>query len=306
MTEQLAPEGEAELEGTPPENEPPAEPEGNPELEKEARDMGWRPREEWRGDPDDWRDAEDFVRRGKEVLPIVSAENRKLRAELARQSDDFKKTVANLERMSKSALQQQRTQIEAKYEAEKEKAVELGDTKAYRAADKAQKDKLKEFDEANKPEQAKQDGGISPEDEATAKSWWQANPQLEAAVAKSPTIAGAVNEEWANVNAEMFGAPIEDRLQAVKERVVEQFGERIGIKAKSNGSRAPTVEGAGGRGTGSVGSGKQWNKLPAEAKAQADEFIKENGLFLENGEKVETHLQVARERYATDYFEAQQ
>ncbi|HDA7234988.1 TPA: hypothetical protein O5T43_002567 [Staphylococcus aureus] len=50
--------------------------------------------------------------------------------------------------------------------------------------------------------------------------------------------------------------------------------------------------------------GSKFSKLPADAKAQADKFIKEDGLFLEKGETVEKNLSQARERYAAAYLES--
>ena len=34
-------------------------------YEGEAREMGWRPKEEWQGEPEKWRDAKEFVERGE-------------------------------------------------------------------------------------------------------------------------------------------------------------------------------------------------------------------------------------------------
>jgi len=35
------------------------------QYEVDAREMGWRPKTEWEGDPDKWRDAKEFVERGE-------------------------------------------------------------------------------------------------------------------------------------------------------------------------------------------------------------------------------------------------
>jgi len=34
-------------------------------YEQEAREMGWRPKDEWEGDPEKWRDSKEFVERGE-------------------------------------------------------------------------------------------------------------------------------------------------------------------------------------------------------------------------------------------------
>ena len=34
-------------------------------YEGQAREMGWRPKDEWEGEPEKWRDAKEFVERGE-------------------------------------------------------------------------------------------------------------------------------------------------------------------------------------------------------------------------------------------------
>jgi len=53
-----APEGDVidQVEGTPPKPPP---------YESEAREQGWRPKDEWEGDPDKWRTAKEFTERGE-------------------------------------------------------------------------------------------------------------------------------------------------------------------------------------------------------------------------------------------------
>jgi hypothetical protein len=50
-------------------------------YESEARQQGWMPQEEFKGDPDRWTDAETFVRRADEVLPILKKRDRILKQE---------------------------------------------------------------------------------------------------------------------------------------------------------------------------------------------------------------------------------
>ena len=54
----------------------------NPDVEREARNMGWMPKEDFKGDPERWVDAEEFVERGKHVMPILLKNNERLQKEL--------------------------------------------------------------------------------------------------------------------------------------------------------------------------------------------------------------------------------
>lgn len=65
---------------------PPSTPEPSP-IEQKARTMGWVPKEEWSGDPDEWRSAREFVDRGSlfkkiEHLNAQRAEDRKVITEM--------------------------------------------------------------------------------------------------------------------------------------------------------------------------------------------------------------------------------
>ena len=48
------------------------------EVETKARTMGWLPKEKFKGPESSWVDAEQYVKRGEEILPILKANNDKL------------------------------------------------------------------------------------------------------------------------------------------------------------------------------------------------------------------------------------
>src|SRR3990167_4165256 len=193
-------EGEGQQAGA---QEPVVETPAVREVEAKAREMGWKPKDEYKDDPDKWRPADEFLRRGEEILPFVQKENRRLKERLSKVETESAEKIANLERMSAAALKAQRAQIESQYEGLKEKAVELCDTKQYRAADKAQKDALKEFDAAA-TEPAKENGkgrtktGLPADEEAVLDDWLKSNESWY----KSPKLQGAADEAWVDVRSE--------------------------------------------------------------------------------------------------------
>ena len=69
------------------------------QVEQDAMDMGWLPEDKYTGDPAKWVDAETFVKRGEEVLPIMKANNRKLLDELRHTKDE----VSQLKTATKTA-----------------------------------------------------------------------------------------------------------------------------------------------------------------------------------------------------------
>src|SRR5271154_5862973 len=49
-----------------------------------AKQMGWAPQEEFRGDPSKWIDADEYVRRGEQLMPILRANNERLMEEVGK------------------------------------------------------------------------------------------------------------------------------------------------------------------------------------------------------------------------------
>jgi hypothetical protein len=276
----------------------------DPKVEAEAREMGWIPQDKFKGDPALWRPADEYVKRGRELMPLVQAENRRLKKEMDALRSETKETIANLGRMSKVALDRQRDQLVAQYDAQKEKAVELGDKRAYETAKKAEATALKDFDKAaaeaggekDKPKTADQPGGskLPARDQAAMDEWLEDNAWFTT----SRVLRVAADDAYDEVKKEMPAASMAEVLAEVRSRVEAEYPQKFGKKPTA--SSAPKVEGGGNRGGG--GNGRTWDKLPADVKAIADDMIKGDGLFLEKGEKAATHLGAARERYAKEYL----
>lgn len=54
----------------------------SPEIVEEATSLGWVPKDKWRGKESDWSPADEFVEKGRHVLPIMAENNKRLRADL--------------------------------------------------------------------------------------------------------------------------------------------------------------------------------------------------------------------------------
>jgi hypothetical protein len=84
-----------------------------------AREMGWAPRDEWRGDPDQWKDAKTFLKTTVDINRNLSKDVRELRqtqAQLAR-------TAATI---TERAVAEERERLTAQFR----EAVEAGDAEA--------------------------------------------------------------------------------------------------------------------------------------------------------------------------------
>lgn len=109
--------------------------EAPPTLEGLAGEMGWRPQEEWKGDPTKWKPAHEFMRSTVDV-------NHKLHNRLKGMEEQIGNMARTSAQVTERALAKQREELQAV----KDEAFETGDRETFMRADKA----LNELPEAPK------------------------------------------------------------------------------------------------------------------------------------------------------------
>lgn len=305
----LAPEVVAPESGTPiPGEAPPpsSAPETN-DTESRARAMGWVSKEEFRGPPDNWRDADEFVRRGEEELPIMRERNRDmtrrladLEAKLNQRDQTYAQQVQNLERMSTLALQRQRDQLVSSYENAMREAAQMGDVQRYDQLRQDMGQQVHHFDtqvrqhvygqQQRHPQQPQMDqqnrpagSDMPPDDKQTIDGWAARNPWFTA----DAELQGAMIMHYSRLQREQPNMSLRDRMEAAERATKGQYASRFGMAHQPGGQ---SVEGGGGRVPVSFTRKKGASDLPADARAQGQRFVKE-GLFK------------SMDEYATRYFE---
>lgn len=240
------------------------------EILDEAMAEGWRPEEEYNGKAP-WVDAETFVKRGREINPILKKNNDRLLAEIK-----SLKAEVDSSKMSVKKLEEHNANIETKaYEralkdlkTQRREAMKQGELDAAMDIEAAIEDM-----EENKPqpvvveEQLQNAPKIDPvftEWATRNKSWYNdQNPDML-------DYANAVGLRLRRQDADnkMVGEPFLDEiLKAVKKQFPEKFTSRR--------EAASTVEGSSG-GRGSSGNGDtRLADLPPEARAAFKELAKE-------------------------------
>lgn len=291
------------------------------EVEK-AKEMGWKAPADWKGSPPrggKFLKAKEYLERAETVIPIMRSENKKLKDELKEARDELKSfkdemagTVAKMAKMSKVALDRQRTQLEDKYSAAIDAATEVGDKEKVRELRKAEREDLKAYDEAaEEAAEVKTEKGKESVNDALPKdvqetighwigenAWYSGDPEMQA----------VANAYHGKLLKDKPGLTLTENLEETRKYVAKRYPEKFKVEDEPDENeddkpaRGSRVEG-GSRMAGG-GSGSKFSKLPADAKAQCDKFIKEDGLFLEKGETVDKDLAKARERYATQYLES--
>lgn len=280
-------------------------------VEEKARNMGWKPKDEFPGDPEKWVEADEFVRRGEEVLPIVQASNRKLRES----NEQMNARLIELERQNRAnaaaleAIQEENRQQTVQTTERSIEVITVEIAAAREAGDVAREFQL--IDERNDAKEAlkaakqkpqvkqtmqQPNGGAdpaqTPEFQQFLKDnpWWQTDGVMRAASIEIQNQLYADGQITA-------ATPQADRLAMVAEATLKKFG----VKDNGRRQRASRVESGGGPGTGgSEGeAGKTYADLPTEAKAACDKAAKR--LTFGEGKRYKD-LAAWRASYAKTYY----
>lgn len=298
-------------EAPPPSREPDA-PAVN-DTESRARAMGWVSKDEFRGPPENWRDADEFVRRGEEELPIVRERNRDLTRKLAdleaklnQRDQTYTQQVQRLERMSQLALERQYDQLRSSYETAMREAVQMGDVQRY---DQLRQDyghqvnafqnqlrqdvgqpQQPQFDQQRQqrpnqpfPPPVQAQGEIPPQDRSTIDQWAARNPWFTT----NDELHAAMQLEYVKVKRNNPNMALGDALSTAEKNLKGQYADMFGMGRPTGGQ---TVEGGSGRVPVSFTRTRGARDLPADARAQGQRFVKD-GLFK------------SLDEYATRYFE---
>lgn len=269
------------------------------DIESKARNQGWVPQEEWRGDPEKWRPADEFVKRGEELLPVALERSRaaerkaqELEARLAAKERESEEKLARLERMSTTALQRQREQLENAYKHAMREAVTSGDTQRFDQLDRDRNLAISDFDkqvheQVNPQRQPGQPPQLPPDVERQVSTWVQQNEWFN----RDPELNQVAQIHHQRLLRDKPGLSIAENLAETAKYVRGRYPDKFGSSERQ--IIAPMVEGGGGRMAATASpKSKSANDLPADVRSVGERYVKQ-GLFKDLNE-------YAREYFAQD------
>jgi hypothetical protein len=235
-------------------------------AEIEAAQFGWVPETEYKVNPEEWKDAETFLKRGKEIngflrkdLEKIKSKNQTLESELAEirgTMEEFRKYHNETEaRAYKRALDDLKKQkVEAIEQGDGARVIEIDDTI----------ESIKEAQAKPTPVvEKKQDATYDKDyfDWLKTNVWYESDPELRA-------FAHIVGEE---LNATKSGKVGKAFYEEVAKQVKETYPEKFQNPARSMGMVDSSSDGR----SPSVSKKRGYNNLPPEAKAACDKFVKQ-------------------------------
>jgi len=239
-------------------------------YESEASQQGWKPEEDFSGDPERWVDAQTFVERGEQFVGLMKPRLDKLEKQLKYQeklNTDMKGYVDAQERRSQKEVKE----LQAQLKDTRKRAIATGDGEAFEKAD----EQLKELDaQPTAP----------PQEQPWVTEWLGENSWYN-----SDTTLRVVADNYSD-QLRMLNPSLTEKefLDKVSEHVKAEMPHKF---VNPNSRQSPDVEGDGGRLSGGGDSTAQtYKNLPPEAKATCTRLIKE-GIISD------------KEEYATLYFE---
>lgn len=221
------------------------------EIEEQAREQGWVPKEEWKGPEDKWTDAKTFVDKGEKITGILKSRVDRQQAEIE-SLKNANKEFGQLQKKIQEKLKKDNEALLAQLEAKRAAAITEGDGTEFTRLDR----EIKSVERDLKP---------TPE---------VSNPLGEAWLA---------DNEWYNTNLKLqtYADGLVDRIisegytgkayfSELTRRVKEAFPDDFGNPNKEK----PNAVETGGDKVKKDSKAKSYDNLPDYAKESCDKFVK--------------------------------
>ena len=227
----------------------------SPNHEARAREMGWTPKEEFKGDPDKWVEAKDWIERAplydNKQNPFFD-EMKKLR----RRSRTLEKTVDELKQHYSKVEETAYQRAVETLKQQKLTALEEGDHKAVIQID----DKIDELKEQ------KRTAVSEPKIDPVFETWLENNPWYD----NDPKMRAYADEVGVRFAQDNPGRAVHDVFEYAAERVQSRFADKI----RNSKREQPAAVEAGRTSPGKSGK-PRWSDMPEHFQRAGDKFVRQ-------------------------------
>jgi len=251
-------------------------------AEFRARSMGWRPKEEWHGPADQWKDASAFVKVADERAPLLRKEVEKLTSDGMAMRRALQEMARNNRQLHEQIAQAQATTLESQMR----QAEEIGDTKT--VAELAQKlGEQRAVQQARKAQAEaaeRQQNTVNPDEIPAFRQWHAKNPWY----GQDQDLTDYANTVAARQAAQKY-SPHDPEFYESAARMVAAYaatqGKAINPQPAARAQAGPQGESAIRRTApnGSRVAKKGWNDISGPERDIGRELIK-SGVFKNEAE----------------------
>jgi hypothetical protein len=264
----------------------------DPQVEERAKVQGWVPKEEFRGDPANWRPADEFVKRADEMMPIMKSVNKKLESQVGNLTKELSDTKGMIQKMVKIQSKYSDDFYDSKIsdlKTQKLQAVKDGDIELYVKLENQESGlKKPENIEISKTDNDSSNmNSMHPE----VQRWIEENSKWFGYDKEMTDYAMFAGEQMKNENNPLALPGQEYAFcEEVKRRVQATFPGKF----KNPNQNRTDLDESNLRGGDdlNVGDKKTWNDLPTEAKQQCQKLLNEIPGY-------------TKEKYIQDYYEGE-
>jgi hypothetical protein len=244
----------------------------SPDYDALAGEMGWTPKEKFRGDPAKWVDAETFYEKGQHVLPIVksklkeeTAARLKLEAELKQTRQD---TIALKQHMEKASAREKAELASeiARLKQERITAIQEGDGVRVDQVET----RIEELKAAQKEEVKPVQQQVRQEVHPAYAEWVKDNKWYQS----DAVMTAYVNARAYEMN--LGGHSLEDTLKAIDVEIRERFPEKFQDKS----TERPSAHRGGS--VAKKAAPNSYEAMPLEDQKACDRMVKQYGLKRED------------------------
>ena len=241
------------------------------ESEEKAKRLGWVPKDEFNGDPEQWRDADTFLKRGEEIHGYLKKDLDRLHSTLSQRDKEIAEIRATMEEFRAFHNETEARAYKRAIDELKQlkvAAIEQGDGSKVVEIDE-QLDQLKDAQAKPRQSASKAPAEINKEYQEWLPNnkWYLEDPELA-------EIADSFGDIVKKNNPNLVG---KDFLEEVTKRVRKVAPDKFENPNRSQS----TVGSSSGNRTPSGSKKKSYESLPVEAKAACDKFVKQGLLTVD-------------------------
>jgi hypothetical protein len=277
----------------------------DPKIEASAREMGWVPKDQFRGGEDKWVDAETFVKRGEEVMPILKSQNKRLHQELDGLRGQLSETqelvkagqeaITALKESQTEFTKQAVTRAKSEIRAKLREAREANDMDAIGELED-QLDDIREAERdvkaaAKAPAASPAASPAAPKIDPEFVAWQRENPWFGTDRRRTALVLAEAEELRADrANANLLGRAFYDKAAANADAILNPRSTTSKVE-NGSGSATPHASGSGG-------AKKSYRDLPSDAKGVCD---RQAAMLVGPGRAFKT-LAEWQQNYADQFF----